>query len=74
LLVEEFVCFSSVSPGKYRGNNSSDPYHIHLNPSFLSLGATAHVRVSFGLLNNQPPFLPLLYCSDDETSNGRVKK
>jgi hypothetical protein len=45
-----------------------------LLPSFLS---ALQLRVNFGLLNNQPPFLSVPHsfiCSDDETSNGRMKK
>jgi hypothetical protein len=40
-------------------------------PSFPS---ALQLRLSFGLLNNPPPFLPILHCSDDETSDDRVKK
>jgi hypothetical protein len=40
-------------------------------PSFPS---ALQLRVSFGLLNNPPPFLHILHCSDDETSNGGMKK
>jgi hypothetical protein len=41
------------------------------SPSFPS---ALQLRVSFGLLNNQPPFLSILHCSDDEMSNGGMKK
>jgi hypothetical protein len=30
-------------------------------PSFLSFPSALQLRVSFGLLNNQPPFLPVLH-------------
>jgi hypothetical protein len=40
-------------------------------PSFLS---ALQLRVSFGFLNSQPLSSLFFICSDEEASNGRVKK
>jgi hypothetical protein len=48
-------------------------YHLIFRvEEFLPLAL--QLRVSFDLLNNQSPFLSILHCSDDETSNGGMKK
>jgi hypothetical protein len=45
------------------------------NRKFLpSLPLALQLRVSFGLLNNQPPFLSVFICSDDEASNEEVRR
>jgi hypothetical protein len=78
MALEKFSPSISVCPTNFYFLDCSIPMHHPgadtIGPYLTSFPSALQLRVSFGLLNNQPPFLSSLICSDDEASKGKMKK